>query len=287
MALSGGRDVTLPTFLGIGVPRAGTTWLYELLASHPDIYVPFRRKEVRFFDRYFERGYHWYEQFFPPDEQAGRYQAIGEITPEYFYSTDCLERIANTPSVTRLILMLRNPIARAYSQYGLRVRIGKSSESFEDFLTLRPQAIEWGFYSRYLENYLHYFQREQILVLIFEHAVTDVSETKETLARFFGVAVDRFPPTAGTKRVNRSYAPKGSRFVRYLFHKIGWELVRFRWNQDWIINLAGRLGIERLFGDSGSPPPMKEETRQYLRERYEDEIRELESLLQEDLTCWK
>ena len=56
--------MTLPTFLGIGVPRGGTTWLHTTLISHPDVYMPTRRKEVRFFDRYYERGLGWYETFF-------------------------------------------------------------------------------------------------------------------------------------------------------------------------------------------------------------------------------
>ena len=47
--------MTLPTFLGIGVPRAGTTWLHTLLASHPDVYLPTKRKEIRFFDRHHEQ----------------------------------------------------------------------------------------------------------------------------------------------------------------------------------------------------------------------------------------
>ena len=58
-------EVAWPTFLGIGVPRAGSTWLYRLMESHPAIWVPPQRTEVHFFDRYFDRGFDWYAQFFP------------------------------------------------------------------------------------------------------------------------------------------------------------------------------------------------------------------------------
>ena len=64
--------MTLPTFLGIGVPRAGTTWLHTLLAGHPDVYLPTRRKEIRFFDRYHDLGTAWYEAFFAAAEAIGR-----------------------------------------------------------------------------------------------------------------------------------------------------------------------------------------------------------------------
>ena len=70
--------MTLPTFLGIGVPRAGTTWLHQLLSAHPDVFLPSRRKEVRFFDRHHEEGQGWYEGFFCPPDEADRYSAIGE-----------------------------------------------------------------------------------------------------------------------------------------------------------------------------------------------------------------
>jgi hypothetical protein len=282
----GGLVVTLPTFLGIGVPRAGTTWLHEVLASHPDVYVPTRRKEVRFFSQHYSQGIRWYEGFFPPAERAARYLAIGEVSPDYFYASDCPERISSVPSVAKLILLLRNPVDRAYSQYGLRVQIGKSSESFEAFLSLRPQAIEWGYYSRYLGSFWRYFEKSQILVLIFEQAVTDTLRTKEILADFLNVELDRFPPTAGERKANTHYVPK-SRLTRYVIHRVGWEFMRYRWNLDWAVNLVGRLGIERLFGNAGSLPPMKRETRQYLVSLYENEVRELECLLQVDLTCWK
>jgi hypothetical protein len=98
--------MALPTFLGIGVPRAGTTWLHGLLDSHPDVYVPSRRKEVSFFDLHYGRGVEWYKRFFPADSETARYQAIGEITPFYFYGRDCPERISRM-SVSKLLLMLR------------------------------------------------------------------------------------------------------------------------------------------------------------------------------------
>ena len=176
--------MTLPTFLGIGAARSGTTWLHELLVSHPDIYVPTRRKEVRFFDQYFERGLHWYQEFFPPDSGAGQYRAIGEISPGYYRCPSCPARIASIPSITSLILMVRNPMDRAYSHYGLVVREGRTSETFEDFLSIEPQAVQWGFYSRYLESYLRYFKRDQILVMIYEHTMADVQGAKERLASF-------------------------------------------------------------------------------------------------------
>ena len=76
--------MTFPTFLGIGVPRSGTTWLHEILQAHPDVYVPKYRKEIHFFDENYGLGIDWYRKFFPSDMHANKYRVIGEITPFYF-----------------------------------------------------------------------------------------------------------------------------------------------------------------------------------------------------------
>ncbi|MGD8869483.1 MAG: sulfotransferase, partial [Gemmatimonadales bacterium] len=141
--------MTLPNFLGIGAPRAGTTWLNTLLASHPDVFTPTVRDEINFFDYYYERGVEWYETLFPEPESAVRYRAIGEITPQYLECEECPERIFTLLPDSKLIVMLRHPVARAYSQYGLYVQRRNYKGSFEDFVAAKPRSLERGFYSRY------------------------------------------------------------------------------------------------------------------------------------------
>lgn len=272
----------LPTFLGIGVPRAGTTWLHQLLSTHPEVYLPLQRKEVHFFDEYYDRGLPWYETFFPTGAEAQRYRAVGEITPAYIYHRRCLEQIANMPSVTRLILILRNPIERAYSYYGLKVRNANYSGSLEDFLSEQPGVLNRGFYSHYLETCYQYFNKEQVLVLITEQAVTDVQGTKETLARFLDIAVAGFPVSAGTQRVNQGYVTK-TPMAYSLIVKASRRLKRW----DRFIDLAKKLGIKRFFSEGEPLLPMTIETRHRLESLYADEVKTLESLLGIDLTCWK
>ncbi|MBN1580633.1 MAG: sulfotransferase domain-containing protein [Anaerolineae bacterium] len=276
--------MTLPGFLGIGEEKCGTTWLDALLASHPDIFIPTLATEIHFFDRYYARGLQWYEKFFPSETQASRYQAIGEITPSYLHCALCPQRIVSTPQIAKFIVMLRNPIDRAYSHYWHRVRIDRYPGSFRNFLADRPEAIQWGFYSKSLKNYLGSFPREQILVLIFEQATANVSETKQSLAQFLNVSVDRFPQMAGAKKVNKGHIPRfpsvytgavyGARRLRDL-------------NLDWLVRLVKRIGFQRIFDNSASSlPPMEKETRQYLVGVYKDEMKELERLLQQNLASY-
>jgi len=276
--------MTLPTFLGIGAPRAGTTWLNTLLASHPDVYTPTLRDEINFFDQYYERGPSWYETLFPPPEGAGIYQAIGEISPQYLECDECPERIFTTVPQSKLIVMLRHPVDRAYSQYGFYVQRRNYRGSFKDFLAARPRALERGFYSRYLERYLGYFDRTQILALIFEDAVTDILRTKKTLADFLHITVEKFPPHAGRAKVNSSSVPT-FQFLHGLIAMTGRQLRR--WHLEPVVDFVQRTSIPRILAKGDSLPPLDEELKQHLSQLYQDEFDELEQCMRIDLSCWR
>jgi hypothetical protein len=253
------------------------------LASHPDVYMPTRRKEIRFFNQYYDRGLQWYEKLFPSDAEAKNYRAIGEISPRYLYCPGCPERIASIPTITKLILILRNPVDRAYSAYGEQVRSRKFSGSFGSFLDVKPEVIELGFYSPRIRDYWRHFRRDQLLVLIFEDAVVSVTTTKEILAGFLGVAADRFPASAGTSSINRSYVPKRlpvpHTWTRRVFRKL----------RDWDLDQVGSLMVTlaKPFREDRPLPPMTLEERRSLAEVYKGEIAELAVLLEVDLGSWE
>src|SRR3990172_3748233 len=276
--------MTLPTFLGIGAPRAGTTWLNTLLASHPDVYTPTLRDEINFFDQYYQRGLSWYETLFPQPEHAERYQAIGEISPQYVECADCPERIFKTLPQSKLIVMLRHPVNRAYSQFGFYVQRRNYRGSFEDFLAARPRALERGFYSRYLKRYLRYFDRTRILALIFEDAVIDILQTKTTLADFLGIAVDKFPPSAGSGKVNPSSVPT----FQFLYGCVAMTGRQLRkWHLEPVVDFVMRTSIPRILAKGDSLPPLDEELKQRLSQLYQDEFDELEQCVQIDVSCWR
>jgi len=276
--------MTLPTFLGIGAPRAGTTWLNTLLASHPNVYTPTLRDEINFFDQYYERGLGWYETLFPPPEQADKYQDIGEISPQYLECDECPERIFTTLPKSKLIVMLRHPVNRAYSQYGFFVQRRNYRGSFEDFLAARPRALERGFYSRYLKRYLRYFDGSQILALLFENAVVDIFKTKKTLADFLDIDVDKFPASAGSGKVNTSSVPT-FQFLYGIVAKTGRQLRR--WHLEPVVDFVMRTSIQRVLAKGSSLPPLNGELKRQLSQTYQDEFDELEECLQIDLSCWR
>lgn len=275
--------MTLPTFLGIGAPRAGTTWLNTLLASHPDVYTPTLRDEIRFFDQYYERGLGWYEALFPPEHEA-RYRAIGEISPQYLECPECPERIFETLPESKLIAILRHPVDRAYSQYGFYVQRRNFRGSFEDFLVAYPRALERGFYSRYFERYLEYFDRSRILTLIFEDAFGDLAGTKRTVATFVGVDGERFSPEAGTSRVNPSSVPT-FQLLYGVVAKTGRRLRR--WHLEPVVDFVMRTPLQRLLGKGKPLPALDGGLKERLSLRYRDEFDALEEMLGIDVTRWR
>jgi hypothetical protein len=274
--------MTLPTFLGIGVPRAGTTWLHTFLAGHPEICLPTKRKEIRFFDRHFEQGLAWYEGFFPPAEETTAYRAIGEISPQYLYCDECPGRIwAALPGV-KLLVMLRHPVDRAYSQYGFVVQRRNYRDSFDEFLATRPNALEMGFYSRHLERYLQTFDRDRVLALVFEDAVKGGERVRGSLADFLGVSADGFPTSV--ERVNASTVPThGS--LSNLAVKTGRKL-RKR-HLEPLVDLGGRLGVRRLIAKGTALPKLDPAAKDEFSHRYEGEFEDLERLMSIDLSSWR
>lgn len=277
--------MTLPSFIGIGAERCGSTWLHLLLSQHPKIYVPIQRKELDFFNVNFTRGLDWYESFFPNDQDAALYEAIGEISPRYLNFPECAAQIAATPSVNKLIAILRDPIDRAYSHYGHAIRLRGYSKTFEEFILDHPDSITHGFYAEHLQPFLQYYDRQQFCCLIFEKAVANVAATKQTLADFLGVCSDEFPEIAGCKKANETYIPKmktlnsiATEFRRYLIKR----------DLDWVINLAKRLGAQQMLKAGGTQniPPMLPETRWRLQDRFMPHIEDLEKLLDTDLAVW-
>jgi hypothetical protein len=242
---------------------------------------PHRRKEVWFFDRHFDQGLEWYEDSSPP-EGVGRYEAIGEISPQYLYGADCPARISTVLPTARLLVMLRHPVDRAYSQYGFVVQRRNYRGSFEEFLETRPRSLEMGFNSTYLERYLRYFDRSQILPLVFEAAVSERGTVRHDLAGFLGLSETRFP--TAVDRVNASTVPRFPSLSNFAV-KTGRRLRRRR--LEGVVDLRGRLGVRRLVTSGRRVPRLGSQLKDDLSQRYLAEFDALEDLLSVDLSAWR
>jgi Sulfotransferase domain len=144
------RARMLPGFLIAGAERCGTTTMFHVLRQHPAVFNPILpRKELHYFDQAYDHGLGWYQCHFPLAARArllaGRAGAVPvafEATPSYMFHPLAPERIQRDLPGVRLLVMLRDPVERAYSAHALRVGRGYETESFERALELEDARLQ-------------------------------------------------------------------------------------------------------------------------------------------------
>jgi len=224
----------LPDFLIVGAQRSGTTTLYRNLIQHPLI-LPCIRKEVHYFDRYYNCDENWYRGHFPTFHQMQRLELkygqkpiTGEATPNYMIDPSTINRIAKTIPDARLIVLLRNPVDRAFSNYHMNIRKGNEHRSFEEVLESDPvlsaESVEnimsdpssWygkrkknllqrGLYVYQLEDLYMRFPKENILVLQAEQIFKNESKIFSEIINFLDLP--DFKPKEFIRSKSHEYDP--------------------------------------------------------------------------------
>lgn len=231
-----------PTFMIAGERKCGTTMLHHWMSCHPDVYV-YPPWDVNYFiDNEISRTLEWrdgetdpqvwershsieaYEALFRDGQ--GR-QAIAEKSADIFFWRPAHERVARYLPEARFIVILRDPVQRAWSHYWNEIRKGKGRESlsFEEALEkeeerakrsayarLHLSYLTRGFYDRTLDDWLRFIPRSRLLVLTLEETHARPVETLKRAYAFVGVDPERGLELAGTRhntnatRVDRKVA---------------------------------------------------------------------------------
>ena len=174
--------MSLPNFMCIGAAKSGTTSLYDILRQHSAVFTP-SFKEPHFFDipSVYQNGLKWYEKTYFKNVRSEK--CIGDFTPTYLFEEETPQRILNDlGSDVKFIVMLRNPVDRAYSHYLHSLRDQHESLSFhealrtessrinkQDYLSfLRLSYVGQGLYFEMLSRYYALFLKEQFLIINFE-----------------------------------------------------------------------------------------------------------------------
>ena len=240
------------SFVVAGAQKSGTTALDAYLREHPELCLP-RRKELHFFDddRAFAADpidYASYHAHFAPRPPQ---RLLGEVTPAYMYWPTAAERIARYNPGMRFVLVLRNPVTRAFSHWNMSRQLGREPLAFLEALRAEPERlkslplerakrftyVERGFYARQLERLWSHFPREQTLVFRSEELYERPDEVLARIAAFLAIA---------------PFAPLARKTVH-----------------------AREYEVE-----------MGEDEKRLLRETYADDVRELERLLSWDCSDW-
>jgi hypothetical protein len=209
----------LPDFLGLGTQKGGTTSLQKLLELHPGAYLP-PGKELHYFSLHGDRGVAWYADQF---SAAGPEQRCGEITPYYLFHPEAPGRIQALLPQARLIVLLRDPVERALSQYFHARRHGFEPLELAEALAAEPvrlrgsderlqdpgsadtshqkhSYVSRSRYGQQLQRYAALFPAEQLLVLRSEDLFSHTEACWQRIQAFLGL--DPLPLPAPLQRAN-------------------------------------------------------------------------------------
>jgi hypothetical protein len=250
----------LPDFLIIGAQKCGTNSLYDLLTQHPHVERAIT-KELNYFNLHFEKGIEWYRSQFPlPRRKEERKPITGEATPDYLFYSDAASRAAKVVPQARLIVLLRNPVDRAYSHYHHQIRKGRETLGFEEAIEAEQARLR-GEIDKMLEdelytsfNYRHFsylsrgvyvdqllrwsefYSEERMLVLKSEDFFECTPETLKLVLNFLdlygwepetwevrnkGRYEQKMAP-ATRRRLEEYFEPHNRRLYEYLGVDFGW-----------------------------------------------------------------
>ncbi|MGK7948870.1 MAG: sulfotransferase [Xenococcaceae cyanobacterium] len=293
--------MTMPNFLIIGAAKAGTTALHEYLQQHPQIYMN-PTKETNFFVFEGEEinfqgpGDEALKDFSITDLATYKAQfagvteeiAIGEACPSYLYHPQAATKIKQYIPNARLIVILRNPVTRAYANFLHIVRDDR--EPCRDFaLALQAEAeriannwewfwhyIQIGFYGKQLKHYYEIFPSSQIKVYLYEDLKENAIATLQDIFRFLEVD-DTFVPNMAL-RPNKSGMPKNK-----LLHQI---LTKPNPIKTILKPLFPAKIRQKIQHQNLNTPQMSQEVRQQLLDLYRTDILHCQNLIQRDLSNW-
>jgi len=286
------------TFFCIGAQKSGTTTLHNLLVQHPDVVLP-TYKESHFFsdESTYKKGLSYYFDFFFPQIKPN--QILGEVDPAYLACEECPKRIFETfGGNLKFIVILRNPIDRAFSAYLMAKSRGFENLSFEEALQEEQKRILTSFgkdhfaymsgskYTKQLKRFYTHFPKENFHIITFDEFTQNQSEAIEKISVFLNLNPFSFTEVQAS---NRAHEPK-SKFIRDFIFKPN------------VLKKAGHLFIpSRSFRgkimhnlNQANTKPLKEKPilDSSLRESlyfsfFKEEIEQLEQLINYDLSAWK
>ena len=132
----------VPAFLIVGAQRCGTTSMFKTLAQHPQVSQPPLRKGIHYFDKNYAKGFSWYRGQFPVGlTAAGRRTSTFESSPYYMFHPLAGGRIAADLPGVKLLVLLRDPVERAYSAHSHELARGYETEHFESAIELEPSRL--------------------------------------------------------------------------------------------------------------------------------------------------
>jgi len=285
-----------PNFFIVGAAKAGTTSLYAYLKMTSGVYVS-PIKEPRYFN-----SLH-FEALMPKNwmriKDKSKYlklfrnvkdeKAIGEASTSYLSDQDSAGLIKKTILNARIVIILRDPIQRAFSHYLMFLRNGLEKRSFHELiietisnkkknLKKYERCVEPSLYSKSVQKYIDTFGNENIKVLIFEEFIKNPKETVKEVLEFLGV--NSGPPTSLEKAYNKYGIPRGDWAIKILGSKtIAKAVLHLPQSLKWKVK-------QDIILKEAKKPELSDEDKSFLEDFFRSDVEELELILKRKFP-WK
>ncbi|TJW14854.1 MAG: sulfotransferase domain-containing protein [Mesorhizobium sp.] len=264
-------------FLIIGATKSATTWLQRSLQADPLVSMP--SPELHYFSREFSKGDDWYLSQFPPRADT---LTAGEKSNSYLEDPEAADRIASKLPDVKLVVQLRNPVERAYSDYCMWYRRGEVGRDVESYLDPRSSRnarfVSLGLYGRQLRAYYDRFPSDHILVTFYEAVLTEPEQHLATVRSFLGLPAEQSVSFIPGKVKDKS-TPMLRPGLRRLFRPAKSVVAPFRDNPFF-------RKVHAAFATEIRYSPFPDSVRQRLTDHYAPDVEELGRLIGRDLTAW-
>ena len=299
-----------PTFLGVGAARSGTTSIYYWLKQHPGIYVSPVKEPNYFSDLYpkfcgpgdeqnlnrpLEKNSEGkyiqrhaaivtsLEQYCELFSGAEGFSIRGEISPSYLYYPTAAVRIKQLLPQSKIVIFLRDPIERAFSQFKLFVMVARETKEFDEAIRLEESRIEdgweyaWsyrglGLYAQQVKSFLDFFPHEHVGVWLYEDLRQSPAKVYIQVCDFLG-ADGSFTPDFSHHNPSQNKVTK----LQWFYNRYSHIISKF----TMLIPVSLRSGLvlwgERVLGEKQLM--LKDHTRCELLEYYRSDILELDQLM--------
>ena len=280
----------------VGAPKAGTTSLHYYLNEHPEILMSalkepdfFSHKEILEQDLYYENSkINTIEKYHNLFKEGKELKIFGDSSVSYLFYPEVSKRIKEYNSDSKIIIMLRNPIDRAFSHYLMDYRLGLINQSFENVLVegktgtkqelFYQQFVTLGLYYEQVRRYLETFGKENVHIIFYDDFKNDLQNQVQKVYDFLEVE-STFIAQLSTKH-NTFSIPKSSWTRKvYAFVKLRKILRKILPNQ--IV-----IQVKSILFSKTDRPTLSERLRKQLNELYAADIKQLAILLNRDLSQW-
>ena len=283
-------------FFIVGAPKAGTTSLYHYLNEHPQVEMSLQKEPDYFSDKAIQsQGLYYNKNRIDTEEKYnGLFNTqkkdviFGEGSVSYlFYPTVAQDIKAYNPNA-KIIIMLRNPINRAFSHYLMDYRLGLVSDSFKDIINKKSkhknahlfyqQYIKVGEYTTQLKRHFDIFDKQNILLIDYEDFKSDVASTVDAVYSFLNVSTEF---SADVNKKHNTFTMPKNKLIRFVY---SFAVIRNILSFIFPKNIV--KAVRFMLFKKDKKPKLLEETRNQLKHYFSNDVRILGDFIGKDYSKW-